>query len=54
LQVTQVGTGKAFGEAIMKKLEEVPNLALLDGDLASSLGATAACSHPRFYQVHDG
>lgn len=51
MQVTQVGTGKAFGEAIIKKLDETPNLALLDGDLASSLGATSACNHPRFYQM---
>jgi transketolase C-terminal domain/subunit len=35
----------------MKKLDEMPNLALLDGDLASSLGVTAACAHPRFYQM---
>jgi transketolase len=49
--VNQVGTGKAFGELIMKKLTEIPNLALLDGDLASSLGVTAASTHARFFQM---
>jgi hypothetical protein len=46
-----VGTGKAFGDIISKKLDEIPNLALLDGDLASSLGVTAVTQHSRFFQV---
>jgi transketolase len=50
-KVAQVGTGKAFGEAIVRKLDEMPNLALLDGDLASSLGVTGASAHPRFFQM---
>ena len=50
-KVTQAGTGKAFGEIIIRKLDEMPNLALLDGDLASSLGVTAASAHPRFFQM---
>jgi transketolase C-terminal domain/subunit len=48
---SQVGTGKAFGEIIVQKLHEIPDLALLDGDLASSLGVTAVSQHARFYQV---
>jgi hypothetical protein len=51
LHVTSKGTGKAFGDIIAEKLDEIPNLALLDGDLASSLGVTASSRHARFYEV---
>jgi transketolase len=42
---------KAFGDIIMRKLHDISNLVLLDGDLASSLGVTAISNHPRFYQM---
>ena len=32
-------------------MEEISNLALLDGDLASSAGITSASKHPRFFQM---
>jgi transketolase C-terminal domain/subunit len=35
----------------MRKLHDISNLVLLDGDLASSLGVTAISNHPRFYQM---